>query len=114
MWPLFYLPWALTVQSPALGLISTTAFVAWHYITKASQMQKVELTIKSVPGKIIEHYVQPHKESKGAPEPCKGESKVGSDDESPAKRCDQEGQTQEKEVKKSPYVWKYAQWGAGQ
>ena len=115
MWPLFYLPWALTVQSPTLGLVGTTFFVVWHYMAKAAQMQKIELTIKSFPGK-IQNYVTHKKESAAVKESGEGQGEVAEDDKGPEKRRLTTGPppTQQKKVKKSPYVWTYAQWGDGQ
>ena len=107
MWPLFYLPWALTVHSPTLGLVGTTFFVFWHYTAKAHQMQHVEVYVKNAP-QLFEKYVkrtepEDPKEAGGATAPVP----------TPAPPQPAPVPTPEKK-KKSPYVWSYAQWGAGQ
>ena len=125
MWPLFfYLPWVSTVVNPVLGLAATTAIMMYHYTYKQQIIQRIELSILPNPAVNIfqDHIVKrtddaPQKtndsqaESSGKKEPSQSPPKMEIDEPSGTSKGNaRTGETPEKEVKKSPYVWGYATW----
>ena len=127
MWPLFYAPWAITLVSPTLGFVVSTFVVVYHYTFKHEIIQRVEMTMLPGPQRIIERYInhaEPHDASQAVEKPRKGEKEVGEHVKGPEASSHPEGEAEgtgeaKKEVvlkkrRKSPYIWKFAEWGKGQ
>ena len=121
MWPLFYLPWVLTLHNPTLGFVGTTAFMIYHYASKGQIIQRIEMQILPTPMDIIESYYQKHgdakAESRGEEKPEKSESQVEKDElPSPSKgdaRREGEDSKEEEQVPekvKNHYSWRYSTW----
>ena len=124
MWPLFYAPWVVTLVSPTMGFVVSTFVVVYHYTFKKEIIQKVEMTMLPGPQRIIERYIsnaEPHDKSQAVEKSGKGETKVGENDKSAEESSHPEGETQSKtetkkvlKKRKSPYIWKFSEWGKGQ
>ena len=126
MWLAFYVPWAVTIAHPVAGFVTTTVFMAYHYLFHREIVQRIELSVLSNPIKIFEGHYQKNQNGQahdseatrcGETKPSQGEAKMEknelqgeSESDAGRPRQDPKEAQQVPQEKVSPYVWDYSTW----